>query len=187
MSRFVTHQLPLADLMLIERTRIGDERGFLTRLFCADELSTVGWHEPIAQINHTFTAKKGTVRGLHFQHPPYSEKKLVSCLHGEVWDVALDLRTDSATYLNYHAEHLSAENGKAMLIPEGFAHGFQALTDDVELLYCHSVAYNSKAEAGLNPSDPKLAITWPLTIAELSTRDKNHPLIDEQFTGLTNR
>jgi dTDP-4-dehydrorhamnose 3,5-epimerase len=110
--------------------------------------------------------------------------KLVSCLRGEVWDVAVDLRPDSPTYLAWHAERLSADNRQALLIPEGFAHGFQALTDDVELLYCHSAAYAPQAERGLDALDPRLAIPWPLPLAERSPRDEGLPRIDASFTGV---
>lgn len=168
----------------MERQRLGDHRGFLARLFCAGELAEAGWTRPITQINHTMTARKGTVRGLHFQHPPQAEMKLVSCIRGEVWDVAVDLRAESPGFLAWHAERLSAENGRALLIPEGFAHGFQALTDEAELLYCHSAAYAPEAEGGLNPLDPRLAIAWPLEIADMSERDRAHPLLDAGFAGV---
>lgn len=184
MSRFTIFDLPLTGLKCIERHPVGDHRGALTRLFCTEELAAAGWVKPIAQINHTLTAKQGSVRGLHFQRPPHAEMKLVSCIRGVVWDVAVDLRTDSPTFLRWHAERLSAENGCALLIPEGFAHGFQALTDDVELLYCHSEAYAANAESGLNPIDPGLNIDWPLPIVELSARDRGHALIDPDFRGV---
>jgi dTDP-4-dehydrorhamnose 3,5-epimerase len=184
LNRFTVTGLPLAGLKLIERQRLGDARGFLSRLFCAEELGAAGWNQPIVQINHTYTAQRGAVRGLHFQRPPHAEMKLVSCIRGEVWDVAVDVRAGSKTILHWHAERLSADNGRALLIPEGFAHGFQALTDDVELLYCHSAAYMAEAEAGLNARDPTLAITWPLPIAELSPRDAQHPTLNEQFAGV---
>lgn len=184
MNRFTVIDLPLANLKRIERKRLGDRRGFLSRLFCADELTAAGWVKPIAQINHSYTARQGAVRGMHFQRPPYAEMKMVSCIRGEVWDVAIDLRVGSATFLRWHAECLSAENGRALLIPEGFAHGFQALTDDVELFYCHSQAYAAQAEDGLNPIDPCLEIAWPLTIAELSARDVGQTLITSDFEGV---
>ncbi len=184
MNRFSITDLRLNGLKLVTRRCIGDSRGFLSRVFCAEELVEAGWKTPLAQINHTFTAKKGTVRGMHFQQPPHAEMKLISCIRGEVWDVAVDMRAGSSTFLQWHAEHLSAENGCAMLIPEGFAHGFQALSDDVELIYCHSRAYVSDAEGGLNPTDERLEITWPLTIAELSVRDAGHPLITGEFKGV---
>jgi dTDP-4-dehydrorhamnose 3,5-epimerase len=184
LKRLAISDLSLAGLKRVERQRIGDARGFLSRLFCAEELEAAGWLKPVGQINQTVTAKQGTVRGLHFQHPPHAEMKLVSCLRGEVWDVAVDIRAGSKTFLRWHAERLSADNGSALLIPEGFAHGLQTLTDDVELLYCHSAAYNAGAEAGLNPNDTRLKITWPLPIAELSVRDAQHPMLNEQFAGV---
>jgi dTDP-4-dehydrorhamnose 3,5-epimerase len=184
MSRFEVTATPLAGLTLVRRQRLGDSRGFLARLFCAEELAAVGWVLPIAQINHTFTARQGTVRGMHFQRPPHAEAKLVSCLRGEVWDVAVDVRQGSPTFLRWHAERLSADNGQALLIPAGFAHGFQALNDDVELLYCHSAAHAAHAEAGLNPQDPRLAIAWPLPITELSARDAGHARITPAFEGV---
>lgn len=184
MSRFAVTDLPLNGLRLVERQRLGDRRGFLSRLFCADELAAAGWIKPIAQINHTYTATRGTVRGMHFQHPPHAEMKLVSCIRGEVWDVAVDVRAGSPTFLHWRAEHLSADNLRALLIPEGFAHGFQALTDDVELLYCHSAAYAHDAEAGLSPLDGRLAIPWPLPVAELSAKDAAHPLVETGFEGV---
>lgn len=184
MKRFAIVDLPLAGLKRVERQRLGDARGFLSRLFCAEELAATGWVKPVAQINQTVTAKRGTVRGLHFQHPPHAEMKLVSCLRGEVWDVAVDIRAGSKTFLHWHAERLTADNGHALLIPDGFAHGFQTLTDDVELLYCHSAAYDERAEAGLNPNDVRLAIVWPLPIAEISARDTQHPMLNDQFAGV---
>ena len=184
MSRFAVSDLSLAGLKLLERKRMGDSRGYFERLFCADELASAGWRQPVAQINHTFTARSGTVRGLHFQQPPNAEMKLVTCMRGEVWDVAVDLRADSPTFLYWHAEILSAENNRAILIPEGFAHGFQTLSDDVELLYCHSAAHNLVAEAAINAKDPRLAITWPLDIAERSLKDAKLALIDSKFEGV---
>jgi dTDP-4-dehydrorhamnose 3,5-epimerase len=178
MSRFIITDLAIDGLKLIERQRLGDNRGFLSRIFCSDDLARAGWRMPIAQINHTCTNRRGTVRGLHYQKPPYREMKLVSCIRGEVWDVAVDLRPDSPTYLQWHAESISAENNRALLIPEGCAHGFQALSDDVELLYCHSAAYCSSAETGVNVCDPKLSIKWPISSACLSNRDAEFPMID---------
>lgn len=184
MSRFSVTDLPLTGLKRVQRQRLGDSRGFLSRLFCLEELGAAGWHQPIAQINHTHTALQGTVRGLHFQHPPHAEIKLVTCVRGEVWDVAVDLRVGSPTYLQWHAERLSSDNLTALLIPQGFAHGFQSLSDDAELLYCHSAAYAPQSEAGLNPRDHVLDIAWPLPITELSARDQAHPWISESFKGI---
>lgn len=184
MSHFVVTGLSLGGLKLVERQCMGDARGFLARLFCGEELAAAGWTKPVAQINHTYTARLGTVRGMHFQYPPHAEMKLVTCIRGEVWDVAVDVRADSPSFLHWHAERLSADNHRALLIPEGFAHGFQALTNDVELIYCHGSPYMPKAEGGLQPQDPRLAITWPLPIGDLSVRDAAHSLIEGGFRGL---
>lgn len=184
MSRFDVGATPLEGLVTVTRRRLGDARGSLTRIFCADELRDAGWTRPIAQINHTVTALAGTVRGLHFQHPPHAEAKLVSCLRGEVWDVAVDVRAGSPTFLHWHATRLSADNGLALLIPEGFAHGFQALTDNLEMLYCHSHPHVPQAEGGLNPLDPTLTIAWPLPVVGLSERDAGHAPIGEGFRGV---
>jgi dTDP-4-dehydrorhamnose 3,5-epimerase len=182
--RLTLEPTPLAGVLRVQRTRLGDARGYLERLFCADELREAGWTGPIAQINRTFTAQRGTVRGLHWQQPPHAEVKLVQCLRGEVYDVAVDLRAGSPTFLSWHAERLSPDNGHALLIPKGCAHGFQTLTDDVEMLYCHSAAYAAEAERGAHPQDAALAVDWPLPIAALSARDAAHPALGPAFEGI---
>jgi len=184
MSRFEITATPLAGLMLVRRLPVGDARGSLTRLFCADELRAAGWAWPVVQINHTHTRQAGTVRGLHFQRAPHAEAKLVSCIAGEVWDVAVDLRRGSSTWLRWHALRLSANNGVALLIPPGFAHGFQALTDNVQMLYCHSHSHTPQAEGGLSVLDPALAIDWPLPVSGLSARDAAHAPMDAHFEGI---
>jgi len=184
MSRLTLTPLALAGLHLVQRQRLSDSRGDLSRIFCAHELAAAGWTQPVAQINHTRTARRGTVRGLHFQRAPHAEAKLVSCIRGEVWDVAVDLRQGSATFLQWHAQPLSADNGCALLIPQGFAHGFQALTDDAELLYCHSAAFAPQAEAGIHPQEPRLAISWPLPVSDLSPRDASHAWLTDDFEGV---
>jgi dTDP-4-dehydrorhamnose 3,5-epimerase len=184
MSQFTIFDTPITGLKVVERKPIGDERGFLARIFCAEQLKLTGWGNPISQINQTMTQKKGTVRGMHFQNAPHSEMKLVSCLQGEIWDVAVDLRNNSPTFLQWYAEKLSAENYRALLIPEGFAHGFQTLTDNCELLYLHSAPYAPLSEAGIQAADPKLGIQWPLEFCEISKRDSEHPLLTEQFKGV---
>lgn len=168
----------------MQRKVIEDHRGFLSRFYCAEEFREVGINKPIAQINHTVTHREGTVRGLHFQHPPHADNKLVSCLKGEIWDVAVDIRRDSATFLQWHGEILSAENRKSLLIPEGYAHGFQALTENCVLIYLHTAAYHPEAEGALNMADSRLNIIWPLPITDLSERDRNHPFIGSDFQGI---
>lgn len=184
MSQFSVIDTPIAGLKVIERKLIGDNRGFLTRMFCANQLKSAGWQKPIAQINQTVTKRRGTVRGMHFQISPHAEMKLVTCLQGEIWDVAVDLRKNSPTFLKWHAQTLSSDNYRALLIPEGFAHGFQTLTDNCELVYLHSAAYKPEAEGGFRPNDPSLQISWPLNFFEISTRDAEHPLLNDQFTGI---
>ncbi len=184
MSDLLVTDLPLDGLRQVERCTVGDHRGFFARLFCAETLAATGWKKPIAQINHTHTAKQGMIRGLHFQYPPNAEIKLVSCIRGEIWDVAVDIRAGSPTFLHWHAVHLSRDNGRALLIPEGFAHGFQALTEDVEIVYCHSRAYSPESEGGLHPGDPRLDIPWPHPVTELSLRDGAHSLIAADFKGV---
>lgn len=185
MNRLTITELPLSGLKRVLRQRLGDERGFLARLFCADELAAAGWRQPVAQINHSRTARAGTLRGLHFQQAPHAEMKLVSCIRGRVFDVAVDLRRGSPTFARWHGEILAADDGAAMLLPEGCAHGFQALSHDVELVYCHSRAYASVAEGGFNALDERLAIAWPAAITEMSERDRNLPRMASDFTGLS--
>ena len=175
---------PIQGLQILQRTHLGDSRGYLERLFCTEELQTLIEGKLIVQINHTFTAKRGTVRGMHFQHPPHTETKFVACLRGDVFDVAVDVRRDSPSFLQWHGELLSADNHKTLVIPEGFAHGFQTLTDHCEILYFHTAAYQSDAESGLNAQDPRLTIHWPLPISEQSERDKGHPIIQPDFRGI---
>jgi len=184
MNRFIIFDTPLSGLKVIERRKTQDSRGSLSRIFCNQELSSCGWQMPIAQINHTCTRSKGIIRGMHFQRPPHSEMKLVTCLQGEIWDIAVDIRAESPTFLQWHSVFLSADNLLSLMIPKGFAHGFQTITDDVELLYCHSASYHEKAEAGLNPLDPRLSIEWPVVVTEISSRDKSHPFIHDDFKGV---
>jgi dTDP-4-dehydrorhamnose 3,5-epimerase len=183
--RFDILDTSLAGLRILQRKPIGDSRGYLERLFCSEELQALAPGRHIAQINHTLTATRGTVRGMHFQCPPHAEIKFVSCLRGEVFDVAVDLRHNSPTFLHWHAELLSADNHKTLVIPEGFAHGFQTLTDNCEMLYFHTHTYQPDAEGGLNAQDPRLAIQWPLPVGGVSPRDAGHPGLDENFSGMT--
>jgi len=184
-ERFDIHTTPLEGLMVIHRKPITDERGFLSRFYCAGAFRRIGLEKPIIQINHTLTWKRGTVRGLHFQCPPYAEWKIVSCLRGEVFDVAVDIRKDSPTFLHWHSEILTAGNQKSFSIPEGFAHGFQTLTDDCELLYFHTAAFEPDAEGSLNVNDPRIGISWPVVMTDMSDRDRSHPFIDFDYQGVS--
>ena len=183
-ARFIARKTPLAGLLVIERTKMADERGFLSRLFCAEDLAPFGWQGSIAQLNETGTDRAGTVRGLHYQRPPHAEIKLVTCTRGRILDVAVDIRADSPTFLKHFAVELSEDNACSLLIPKGFAHGFQALSDDVRMVYAHSAPYAAGAEGGLNAQDPLLAIDWPLPVAYLSPRDLAHPLLADDYRGV---
>lgn len=184
-NRFNFHPTPLAGLVVIQHKLIEDQRGFFCRLFCAEEFYEAGMQKPIAHINHTHTIKKGAVRGLHFQYPPHAEVKIVTCLKGEIFDVAVDLRKGSPTFLRWHGEILSAANQKSLLIPEGFAHGLQALSENCELLYLHSEPFHPESEGALNVADPRLGIIWPISITEISERDSAYTFTDSAFQGIT--
>ncbi len=161
-----------------------DSRGAFFRAFCREELSPAIGNRNILQINHSRTAACGAVRGMHFQRPPLAEMKLVRCLHGRVADVAVDLRKGSPTFLKWHLEVLSSENGRMIIIPEGFAHGFQVLEPDSELLYLHTAYYAPSSESAIRFDDPVVGIRWPLPATEVSQRDQNHPLLTDSFLGL---
>lgn len=184
MNRLTIASAPIAGLKIVERQLLGDERGYFARIFCGDELEPAGWPGTVAQVNESFTARAGSLRGMHYQAEPFADWKLVICVRGAVLDVALDIRAGSATLMQWHGEHLSAENGRALLIPPGCAHGFQALSDDVLLVYCHSKPYAPAADSGLNPLDPLAAIEWPLQIADMSDRDRTRPMLPNDFAGV---
>lgn len=184
MNRLFIRGTPIAGLRLIERKLIGDERGFLQRLFCQESLESLLAGKTIRQINHTLTRQLGAVRGMHFQCPPHAEVKIISCLKGKVWDVAVDLRKGSPTFLQHHSVTLSEDAPQSCLIPEGFAHGFQTLSPNCELIYFHTADYNAAAEGGLNAVDPRLGIQWPITISERSKRDAEHPMLTDSFVGI---
>lgn len=182
--RFKQIKTPIDGLLIIQRIPLVDKRGYLERLFCQDEFQPILKEKQIKQINHTFSEKKGTLRGMHFQYSPNTETKLVSCVRGEVFDVAIDIRKGSSTYLQYFAEKLTEENFKSLLIPEGFAHGFQTLTNNCEMLYFHTNEFAQELEGGLNAKDPMLNIKWPLEIKEISNKDLNHPMLNNDFKGV---
>ena len=184
MARFSFLPTPIPGLMLVERQHREDSRGFFSRLYCTEEFRAIGISTSISQINHTLTRRKGTVRGMHYQLPPNAETKAVSCLRGKIFDVAVDLRRNSPTFLKWHGEILSAANRCSLVIPEGFAHGFQTLSDDCELLYLHTAAYEQASEAAVNACDPRLKIAWPIEITEMSDRDRSHPMLSADFSGV---
>lgn len=175
---------PLAGLYTIELNVLKDERGAFARTFCKKEFEQIGHTKEFVQLNQSWNTKKGTLRGMHFQTPPFTEIKLIRCVKGAVCDVVVDLRKDSATFLQHVQVELSEENKLMIYVPEGFAHGFQTLTDNAELLYHHTEYYVPNAEGGLRYNDPLLNIKWPLPVSVISERDKNHSLIDKTYKGI---
>lgn len=178
------HATPLDGVRVVELDRRLDSRGAFMRLFCEQDFASVLEGRHIVQVNHSFTSQLGAVRGMHFQYAPHAEMKLIVSLHGAVWDVVVDLRPDSSTYLKWHGVDLAAENSMMMVIPEGCAHGFQVQASDSELIYFHTSAYAPEAEGGVRYDDPTLGIQWPLPVGEVSARDRTFSLIDKNFTGV---
>lgn len=172
---------------MIELEPVRDERGSFARMFCAEEFRQIDFEKQIVQINHSLTRVAGTIRGLHYQRPPASETKIIRCIHGKVFDVMVDIRKDSPTFLQSHGLELSPENLRMVYIPEGFAHGFQAITGDAGLVYFSSAFYSSEHEGGLKFDDPALSIPWPLPPGAISRKDASYPLIDSSFKGVDPR
>ena len=161
-----------------------DERGWFARTFSKDEFKSIGFNGEWVQMNHSFTAEKGTLRGMHFQFPPYDEIKLVRCIKGSIYDVVIDIRKDSKTFLKWIGVELTADNNRMLYIPEGFAHGFQAIADNCELIYLHSKPYTPGHEGGIRFDENLIGIKWPLQINKLSDRDNGHPLLNNEFKGI---
>ena len=174
----------LEGLIVVETSPHSDHRGVFTRLYCERELAKIIGDRRIVQVNYSKTKMVGAIRGMHFQLMPHVEMKLVRCLKGRVWDVAVDLRCNSPTFLKWHSEELSANNSRMLVIPEGFAHGFQVMEEDSELRYLHTAFYMPEAEGGICHDDPSIAINWPLPVTDISNRDKHHPLICSDYHGV---
>lgn len=175
---------PIAGALVVTGQALADHRGAFQRLYCDRELAGVLAGRQIVQINHSRTTQVGAVCGMHYQLPGDAEMKLVRCLRGHVWDVAVDLRAGSPTFLRWHAVELSADNGRMFVIPEGCAHGFQVLAPESELLYLHTAHYAPKSEGGIRHDDPAVDIDWPLPVADLSQRDRAHPLLSSDYSGI---
>ena len=169
---------------IVSLTPFSDDRGWFARAYCKNEFGAIGHNKEWVQMNHSFTKEKGTVRGMHFQHPPFSEIKMVRCIAGAVLDVIIDIRKNSSSFLQHVSIELSAENKQMIYIPEGFAHGFQTLEDDTELIYHHSEFYKPGVEGGLRFDDPMLNIQWPLAVKNTSDRDRIHPMLGGNFKGI---
>lgn len=169
------HSSPIHGVFTVNCTPFEDQRGSFARLYCEKTLSEILGDQKIVQINHSFTKAPGTIRGIHWQKSPSHEMKLIRCLKGSVYDVAVDLREDSPTYLKWFATELSEQNHKMVAIPAGCGHGFQVLSPNTELLYLHTDFYQPELEAGAKFNDPAFKIDWPLEDIQLSDRDKKHP------------
>jgi len=167
-------ETPLQGAYIIELEPVEDERGFFARSWCQDEFRAHGLNAKLAQCSISFNKKRGTLRGMHYQTKPYEEVKLVRCTRGAVYDVMIDLRPDSATFERWLAVELSSENRKALYVPEGFAHGFQTLVDDVEMFYQISGSYKPEYAAGVRWDDPAFGITWPMVRPIVSGRDLSY-------------
>lgn len=169
---------------VVENECFSDHRGSFSRLFCDESLDSILNERKIVQINLSKTKEKGSIRGIHFQHPPFAEMKLIRCLRGKVFDVAVDLRSGSKTFLKWYAQILSPEKNNMMIIPEGCGHAFQTMEADTELLYLHTSHYEPNYEGGLLFDDPALNIEWPMVYTDISERDKGHPVITKIFSGI---
>ena len=169
---------------VIELEQFNDKRGWFARYYCKEAFSKINHHKEWLQMNHSFTATQGTIRGMHYQVAPYKEIKMIRCIAGAVFDVIIDIRKDSPTFLQWFGVELSAQNKKMIYIPEGFAHGFQSLSDNAELLYHHTAYYTPGAEAGIRYDDAKINIEWPLPVSVLSEKDAAHLYIDNNFKGI---
>lgn len=171
----------LKGAFIIDLEKRQDHRGFFARTFCAREFEAHGLKPTVAQCNLSFNHKKGTLRGMHYQIAPATETKLVRCTQGAIYDVIVDMRPDSPTYLSYIGVELTADNRRALYVPEMFAHGYQALTDGAEVVYQVGEFYTPGYECGLRYDDPRLGIEWPLAVTEISAKDAAWPLIESTF------
>ena len=180
----IFHTTTLNDAWLIELEPRGDERGYFARTFCAEEFERHGLLSQFVQQNASRSARRGTLRGLHYQMQPYGEAKLVRCTQGAIVDVIVDLREDSSTYLQHEAFELTADNHRQLYVPPGFAHSFQTLSDDVEVSYLVSAPYTPAAERGLRYNDERLSIDWPLAVTTISEKDAAWPLIADRTEKL---
>lgn len=184
MGKLKIHTTPMNGLALVESFPVSDDRGQFTRIFCEEESAALRPNVAWKQINLSRTYSKGAVRGLHFQYPPAAEAKLIRCLRGKIFDVAVDLRADSATRFRWYSVELTEDNNLGIFIPEGFAHGFQALCDDVQLLYMHTQVWHPHLEGSIRYNDPTLSIDWPLAVARISEKDSIASLLDSDFAGI---
>ena len=184
MNSLSARELEISGLFEITRQIRIDSRGDFARLYGVGDLEPNIWPWSIGQINLSRTKKCGTLRGIHFQVAPATEAKLVSCVKGRIWDVAVDLRRESDTFLHHIGLELSASQANALLIPPGFGHGYQTLEDESELVYVHSSPYVAEADSGISPFDKSVNISWPRAVTDVSPRDLKLPSVNSLFEGL---
>ena len=187
MNRFETINTPINGLVALQTKPLTDERGYFQRLFCANDFKEIGLNREIVNINHSYTKTAGSIRGMHFQYQPSSEIKIVKCVKGAILDVAIDIRHNSPTFLKHFSIELTEENNTMLYIPEGFAHGFQTLRDDCEIIYFVTNYYSKELESGLNPFDELIDIKWPLECSDISQKDANATKIDSTFAGVISK
>lgn len=180
----IFNPLALIGAFTIDVQPFQDNRGFFTRTFCEKEFAQHNLVQHFVQANHSGTHGKGVVRGMHFQHSPYCEVKLVKCVQGSIFDVIVDVRKGSPTFLQWYGAELTAENKRMMYVPAGFAHGFQSLTEYSEITYMVSNFYNKESEGGVKYDDSKVNIEWPLPVSLVSEKDMKISLIDSSFEGV---
>ena len=180
----IFNALPLAGAFTIDVQPFQDNRGFFTRIFCEKEFKEHELVQHFVQANHSGTHGKGVIRGMHFQHSPFCEVKLVKCIQGAIFDVIVDVRKDSPTFLQWFGAELSSENKRMMYVPAGFAHGFQSLTENSEITYLVSEFYNKESESGIRYNDETVNIQWPLPVSLLSEKDQIIPLVSDSFNAV---
>jgi len=161
-----------------------DDRGLFARTFCKKEFANIGHHKEFVQFNHSRSNYTGTLRGMHFQKAPAAEVKLIRCIRGSIFDVIVDLRKSSPTFLQYFGVELSEQNMRMIYVPEGFAHGFQTLQDYTELIYHHTAFYAPDQDGGIRYNDPRINIQWPLAITSISEKDKNYPFLPDAYENI---
>jgi dTDP-4-dehydrorhamnose 3,5-epimerase len=184
MNKLTIATVDIDGIKVLNSNSIIDDRGYFGRLFCQKELQQITNSKNIVQINQSITNNSGVIRGMHYQKKPALEGKFVTCLKGKIFDVAIDIRKDSKSLFNYHAEILSEENKKILYIPEGFAHGFQTIKSNCEVLYFHTEYYSQENESGINSMDPSIGINWPNNVSFRSERDLTFPFLDSSFKGI---
>ncbi len=180
----IFHETTLQDARLIDIEARADERGMFARTMCRDEFAAHGIDVTFIQQNMSISARKGTLRGMHMQVEPFGEAKFIRCVNGAIYDVIVDMRPNSPTYLGHEGFELTARNFREVFVPRGFAHGFLTLADDTEVSYLVSTVYTPHAESGLRYDDPRLGISWPVEVTTVSDKDRAWPLLTDSLPAI---